>query len=246
MTLSTKTSRAAALAFAALAIAAALVWAQSTYARIYNPSSSSSISTPVSIANGGTNAASFTASNGIVAYNGTSLVDFTGYLLTSAKLTAPNASTTNLTASTYLEAPVSASAAPTVAGQVAIDSTDVQLKIGDGSNTVVYSPYRYLTGAYATTTSWTGTTTPNKTTAPFAGTLKIIQCTTNTGTLNVQVLINGTPVTPMFNASTTAGTVTFTASNTFNRGDVIEFDYGTPASSPLSNTCTARATESGT
>lgn len=197
------------------------------------------------IAHGGTNATSFTQSGGITAYDGTRLVNFSGYTLTSSKLTATNASTTNLTASTYLEIPNGSSQAPTVAGQVGLDTTDNQVKVGTGAATTVFSPYRYLTGVYATTTSWTGTSTI-KVVAPFAGTLKDGSCKTDTGTLNVQILVNSTAVASMFNASTTVGTVTFTGSNTFSKGDIIEYDYGTPASSPLSNTCTARATESGT
>lgn len=42
------------------------------------------IATPVSIANGGTNAASFTQTNGIVTYNGTSLVNYQGPQISSA------------------------------------------------------------------------------------------------------------------------------------------------------------------
>lgn len=43
-----------------------------------------SFATPVSIANGGTNATSFTASNGIVTYNGTQLVNYTGPQINSS------------------------------------------------------------------------------------------------------------------------------------------------------------------
>lgn len=100
---------------------------------------------------------------------------------------------------------------------------------------------RYPVWTYASSTAWTGTTTVNLV-APFVGTLKDIQCETDAGTLNVQMLVNSTAVTPMFNASTTKGTVTFTGSNTFVRGDSLKAQFGTPASSPTTITCTGRAT----
>ncbi len=105
------------------------------------------------------------------------------------------------------------------------------------------NPYQNATFAYgATSTAWTGTTTETQLVAPFAGTLQDVVCVTSAGTLNVQAKVNSTAVTPMFNASTTKGTVTYTANNTFVRGDTLEFDFGTPASSPTSITCTPRTT----
>ncbi|WP_131867067.1 MULTISPECIES: hypothetical protein [unclassified Bradyrhizobium] len=168
------------------------------------------------------------------------------YAAATDLLSVINASTTALTASSFLQLPSSASQAPAIAGHIAFDTTDGQLKVGDGSATTVFSKYRYLTGLNATTTAWTATSSDNKVVAPFSGTLKDIQCSVPAGTLNVQVLVNSTKVLPMFNASSTVGTVAFTSANTFSRGDVIEFDYGTPASSPLSNSCSLRAIESST
>lgn len=106
------------------------------------------------------------------------------------------------------------------------------------------NPYQNATFAYgATSTAWTGTTTEIRLVAPFSGTIADAQCTVPTGTLNVQVKVNSTNVTPMISgASSTVGTVGFTASNTFVRGDVLEFDFGTPASSPTNVSCTARTT----
>ncbi len=165
------------------------------------------------IANGGTNASSYTQSGGILAYDGTRAVNFAGYTLTTALLTATNASTTN----------------EAVSQSLFVASKQV-------------NPYQNATFAYgATSTAWTGTTTETTLIAPFAGTLQDVQCVTSAGTLNVQAKVNSTSVTPMFNASTTKGTVTYTANNTFVRGDTLEFDFGTPASSPTSITCTPRA-----
>ncbi len=136
---------------------------------------------------------------------------------TANKFTVINASTTNLTASQSLF----------------VASKQV-------------NPYQNGTFAYgATSTAWTGTTTGETyLIAPFDGTLKDATCLTSAGTLNVQAKINSTNVVPMFNGSTTAGTVTFTGSNTFVRGDKIDFTYGTPASSPTAMSCTARTTVS--
>ncbi len=105
------------------------------------------------------------------------------------------------------------------------------------------NPYQNATFAYgATSTAWAGTTTETTLVAPFAGTLQDVQCVTSAGTLNVQAKVNSSNVAPMFNASTTKGTVTFTANNTFVRGDTLEFDFGTPASSPTNISCTPRTT----
>lgn len=54
-----------------------------------------SLGTPVSIANGGTNASSFGTTNGIVAYDGTRLVNFANFTLTSTLASILTASTTN-------------------------------------------------------------------------------------------------------------------------------------------------------
>lgn len=158
------------------------------------------------IANGGTNASSFTATNGLTAYDGTRLVNFSGYTLTSSLLTATNASTTALS----------------------VNGNEV-------------SGERYLSQGYATSTAWTATTTV-ETIARFNGTFVDTVCETDVGTLNVQYYVNSTAVTPMFSASTTKGTVTFTGSKTFVKGDTLKAQFGTPASSPTDIDCTARAT----
>lgn len=157
------------------------------------------------ISSGGTNATSFGTSNGIVSYNGTSLVNFANFTLTSSLLTATNASTTN----------------------ISVNGNEM-------------SGERYPVWGYATSTAWVASSTIPLI-APFKGTLNDIQCATDVGTLNVQLTINSTNVTPMFNASTTKGTVTFTGSNTFVRGDTLNLTAGTPASSPTTINCTGRA-----
>ncbi len=107
------------------------------------------------------------------------------------------------------------------------------------------NPYQNATFAYgATSTTWAGTTTETTLVAPFSGILQDVVCVTDVGTLNVQAKVNSSNLTPMFNASTTKGTVTFLTNNTFVRGDTIEFDFGTPATAPRNISCTPRTTVS--
>lgn len=105
----------------------------------------------------------------------------------------------------------------------------------------VTTGFRYVTFGNATSTAWTASTTISVI-APFSGTLKDVQCSVPTGTLNVQFLVGSTNVSPMIAASSTVGQTTFTANNTFSTGNLIKMTAGTPASSPTEMTCTARAT----
>ncbi len=126
-------------------------------------------------------------------------------------LTAPSASTTNL-------------------------SVNNKTVIGD----------RYLTFSIATTTAWTSSTTLLELgPAPFGMTWNSVQCHTSAGTLNVQFEYGSGPTfaLPMIaGASTTVGTVTFTSANTPAKGNPMYVVVGTPASSPLSASCTLDAT----
>jgi hypothetical protein len=177
---------------------------------------------------------------------GTSMSPWANLFSTRGTLT--NASSTHLTAATSLQIPTGSSQAPTVAGYIAHDTTDNQLKLGDGTATAVFDQRRFLTFAYSTTTAMTGTTTLLLGTAPAGLTFTKAQCYTDAGTMNVQFKYGTTPtlVTPMFNASTTIGTVSFTANNTPAAGNTIKVDIGTPATSPTTISCTATATVTGT
>lgn len=175
----------------------------------------------VPIAKGGTGATSL-GSHMIVAMNGSSLV-----------------STSTPTAARYIATSTTQRSIFPIASTTALSV----------SNNMV-SGERYPVFTYATTTTWTGTTTLQLI-APFNyGIFRDMQCstatsstdTTGTYTLNVQFVIAGTNVTPMFNASTTKGTVTFSGNTAFSRGSIIEAQFGTPANTPLQITCTGRAT----
>lgn len=115
----------------------------------------------------------------------------------------------------------------------------------------VISPLRSLTLQTGTTTTWTATTSgayiPTAT-AGFAGTLRDITCNASTtkAFLGVAVYINSGIVTPSyFVASATPGIITFTGSNTFNRGDLISMLVGTTTTDINANqiNCTLRTTE---
>ena len=124
------------------------------------------------IANGGTNASSFTLSNGIMAYDGTRAVNYTGYTLTSLLATFANASTTNFTASTFAALPTSASCGGFSLGSFCFDTTDNQIQIGTSTaaTPAVLSTRTFPLFTVGTTT-WAGTTTQNQILAPFAKTI---------------------------------------------------------------------------
>lgn len=132
-------------------------------------SPSIALSAPVSIANGGTNSTSFGTTNGIDAFDGTRLVNFAGYTLTSSLLTAVNASTTAL--STLNSIFVGRTATTTIAGDTATSTFawDVNvptghcfqvngtcLAAGGGSGTVgsgVLGQFPYYAGSGTTLTA---------------------------------------------------------------------------------------------
>jgi hypothetical protein len=205
------------------------------------------LSGTVAIANGGT-ATTTQITNGVNYFDGTRITSKTGFTFNGTTFTAGSASTTLLSIPTAIWIPNSSSQSPTSAGQLALDTTDDQLKVGDGSTTAVFDQRRFFTLSYSTTTAWTGTTTVALGTAPAAVTLKSVQCYTDAGTLNVQWKYGSGPtnVTPLLNASTTIGTVTFTGSNTPAAGNAFKVDIGTPASSPTSISCTITALVAGT
>ncbi len=169
-----------------------------------------------------------------------------GALTVTGKTTLANASTTFFSASGFAALPTSSACGPFALGSFCVDTTDNQLQIGTSTSAqpAVLSPYRNVTFTVATS-SWSGTTTQNRVTAPFSGYLKDFICNTDTGTVNAQFKVGSTNFT-MFNASTTANRFVFSTSPTFVAGNVLEMDYGTPASSPTNVSCTGRAVENAT
>lgn len=100
---------------------------------------------------------------------------------------------------------------------------------------------RYPVWTMATSTAWTGTTTSNRLLAPFAGSFNSFSCHTDTGTLDV-VIGSGTASTTLVVASTTPNTITLSSPITFSKGNTLEADFGTPASTPTLIYCTGIAT----
>jgi len=97
--------------------------------------------------------------------------------------------------------------------------------------------HEYPTFTYATSTTWTGTTTIplgiSYTIERFVG----VKCFTDVGTLNVS-FNDGTNRMNMFNASTTVGTVLLNVNNTHVVNEKRYVDIGTPATSPTKISCT--------
>jgi len=172
----------------------------------------------LTVGNGGTGTNAFMTSNGIIASVGNSYLGQTaGYTLTTGLLTAPNASTTN----------------------ISVNSTNV---VGDGSASDFISPTTAFSVSYSTTTAWTGTTTIDVGPAPTGITFKTAYCHTNVGSLNVQLEYGTGPtlVLPMLTASSTIGTQGITSNNTASQGNDIQLLIGTPATAPTSVSCTFR------
>jgi hypothetical protein len=191
------------------------------------------------IANGGTNASSFGTSNGITAYDGTRLVNFAGYTLTSLLLTITNASTTALTASSFFQIPNSTSQSPLLAGACGWDTTSGQFKCGDGTATQVIGNGKfYPSFTYATSTAWTGTTTIPLGPAYIGETWNGVQCFTDTGTLGVSFYDGTNRMSYIPTASTTVNINALTTNNTFTASEKRYVDIGTPASSPTRISCT--------
>ncbi len=195
--------------------------------------------TDLSIANGGTNASSYTLSNGILAYNGTSFVNYTGYTLTSALLTATNASTTRFSATDYLEVPDSTDPSVTVASMLALNTTSASTSIRAnfaGTEYPVNLVYSRSTGPVASSTlvyigsyGTTGTTSLNylKVYHPF--TVLTMSCDTDANTAYVQVS-DGTNLGTIV-PCTTSGTLTTIATNgSFTMGEDLFINFGSRSS----------------
>ena len=99
-----------------------------------------------------------------------------------------------------------------------------------------FSP-AYPSFTYATSTTWTGTTTVPLGAAYVNETWIGAKCFTNVGTLNVD-FYDGTDRMGAFNASTTIGTITLSTNNTFTAGETRYVDVGTPATAPTKISCT--------
>lgn len=200
--------------------------------------------TDLSVANGGTGLSTFGGTNHILyttaADTLSSEAAFT-YDPSTDKITAVNAAFTNATSTGTHTIPVGTAPAVQVAGQHAIDTTSDQYKYF-GNQLNILSPTRTGVISYATSTSWTGTTTLPLGPAPWAETWKSVQCFTDTGTVSVSFYDGTNRFDYIPTASTTVNTFTFTTNNTFTAGEKRYVDIGTPASTPTKISCTIKAT----
>ena len=113
----------------------------------------------------------------------------------------------------------------------------------------VVSPLKTLLLGSATTTDWTASTSGAYIpfwVATFNGTIRNVRCSTDTSFLGVNIYIGAsTSITPSyFVASTTVGTITTTATNTFTAGQIISASFGTTTTSLASKiSCSLGITE---
>jgi hypothetical protein len=112
-------------------------------------------------------------------------------------------------------------------GQIAIDTTTGQLRSHTGTATTTYSAYQFPSFTYATSTTWTGTTTIPLGTAYQAETWSNVQCFTDAGFLNVQFGDGTNKMNLILGASTTVGTLGLSTNNTFTAGEKRYVDIGT-------------------
>lgn len=131
-----------------------------------------------------------------------------------------------------------------------IDSNGrVQAKDTTNAWSGVISPTRSFGLTTGTTTTWTASTTGSAYSPfivmPFAGTLKQVRCATDTSFLGVNTTVNASNATPSyFVASTTVGTVKYSAGNTFTAGQKIAINVGTTTTATATSiSCTLDVTE---
>ncbi|WP_395019791.1 hypothetical protein [Dongia sp.] len=163
------------------------------------------------------------------------------------RVTVPYASTTAVTVSSELTIPNSSSQAPTTIGDIGVDTTNFQIKVGSGITSTVFDYRRFYSFGYATST-WAGTTTATQAPFPVAGELNRISCTTNQGSVTVRLQYGPTPTSVwVIGASTTPGIISF-SSGSFVVGALASStaSFGNPSGSPTSVACTATFSISGT
>lgn len=129
-----------------------------------------------------------------------------------------------------------------------LDSGKLTLKDAVNNWTGTQTPTRFPALQTGTTTTWTATSSGPyipRIVAPFAGTLRAVRCSTDLSFLGVELQINGADVTPKyFVASTTAGYIAITGSNTFVEGDVLSAKFGTTTTATATTvSCTPYTTQ---
>lgn len=178
------------------------------------------LSAPVSLANGGTNATSFTTSNNSVFYNGTSLL--TAPLTTA--VTTPFASTTALSIGD--NATVASTSVGTATGNIFL--------VHSMSFTLASSTLAYY-GAYGAS----GTTTTVISNPIHSSILKSFFCQTDVGTVWVGFTFGAGTETTETQCTTTGTVVTLSTNNTGLGRQAVKVEVGHEATNPNIITITA-------
>lgn len=98
--------------------------------------------------------------------------------------------------------------------------------------------------AFATSTTWTGTSSAtvmaaDYVTLPYDLLMTNAVCSDDTGTLNANPTVGVTSLQPqIIGISSVPATTTFSSNNALKKGSTFKVVYGTPASSPTSASCT--------
>ncbi len=196
--------------------------------------------TALPIANGGTNATSFTTSNNSVYYTGSALAT----AATTQAVTTPYASTTALTASGAVYIPQSASSTLAATGQIAVQT-------GTASSSIQYQDGTRQAGLYNLTPRTVSIVNPAgsaaTTTIPIAIsgrglTLTEGFCQSAGGGSFTGVIGNGTATTTYLQSSNAGGNPTVTAltlSNTFHayKTAYVQFGSWSQSTATTSATC---------
>lgn len=197
------------------------------------------LSGAIGIAHGGT-ATTTATTNGVVYADGSKLTEDPAKLSFGGVFFGISSSTPNFSLS--VGTGNSAFYVSTSTGKiVGYDSTN-------GWNGRISPTHSFVLGT-GTTTTWTASTTGSAYSPflvmPFAGTLRQVRCALDASFLGVNVQVNGSNATPSyFVASTTVGTVAFTAGNTFTAGQKILANFGTTTTATATQAnCTFDITE---
>ncbi len=197
---------------------------------------------------GGTATSTGGNTNALELFNGTTLTNYAGYTLTSSLLTIGNATTTNVSVSQSLNIPSGSSQTPTSAGQIAQDTTDDQLKVGDGTAAAVYTQYREILFPISTSTAWAGTSTLPEFFLLEGMTYKTAKCRLQgAGGAYAQITYGPTPTyLPMIYASSSEFTITFTSNNTPGANASTTLAVGNASTTVTSVVCSVKAITTGT
>lgn len=212
----------------------------------YVETANGNITLPISIANGGTNATSFTTSGNSVYYNGSALVT----ALSTLKVTTPFASSTAFTAASELNAPNSGTIPTLYAGDLYVNTgsgtggtASTSVLTSDGSITYnnfsvhsVSSTVASSTLVYQGAFGAAGTTTIAVSNPIHSSTVISLFCKTDVGTAVIGI---GTGSATSTGKCSIAGTnTTISANNTFNGRQTIYEEWGTTSGSPNNITTT--------